>query len=70
MNSAVLKKLGLNKVNNGTSTGLKSWKGKSEIIKSYSPVEKPSTNGEKFLPLKEVKSSDNMEKHSERIKMR
>ncbi len=38
MNSAVLKKLGLNKVNNGTSTGLKSWKGKN-VIKSFSPVD-------------------------------
>ena len=39
MNSAVLKKLGLNKVNDGTSTGLKLWKGNSDLIKSYSPVD-------------------------------
>ncbi len=38
MDSAVLKKLGLKKSNNGSSTGLKSWGGK-ETIKSFSPVD-------------------------------
>jgi len=38
MNAAIFKKLGLKKVNNGTSTGLKSWGGK-ESIKSFSPVD-------------------------------
>ena len=39
MNTNFLKKLSLKKVNPGSFTGLKSFKGKSEIIKSYSPVD-------------------------------
>ena len=39
MNKSFLKKLGLNKLNNGTSTGLKSIKGTSGKIDSYSPVD-------------------------------
>ena len=39
MNAAFLKKLGLKKLNDGTSTGLKSLKGKAGKINSYSPVD-------------------------------
>ncbi len=39
MNVSKLKKLGLARSNAGTSTGLKSWKGRSSMIESYSPVD-------------------------------
>ena len=39
MNTTFLKKLGLKKLNEGSSTGLKSIKGKSGKIDSYSPVD-------------------------------
>ncbi len=39
MNTTFLKKLGLKKTNEGTSTGLKTIKGKSGKIDSYSPVD-------------------------------
>ena len=39
MNTAFLRKLGLKKLNEGTFTGLKSIKGKSGKIDSYSPVD-------------------------------
>ena len=39
MNATFLKKLGLKKLNDGTSTGLKSLKGKAGKINSYSPVD-------------------------------
>ena len=39
MNVSKLKKLGLTRSNAGTSTGLKSWKGRSPMIASHSPVD-------------------------------
>ena len=39
MNATFLKKLGLKKLNDGTSTGLKTLKGKAGKINSYSPVD-------------------------------
>ncbi len=39
MNVSKLKKLGLARTNAGTSTGLKSWKGRSSMIESFSPVD-------------------------------
>ena len=39
MNASVLKKLGLKKTNDGTSTGVKIYKGTKDVIKSFSPVD-------------------------------